>query len=194
MRLLILLSLVFSSCSTVAPHRANNGNWGTIVGPIKTEWGKARDMRLLDDVKYIAPDKTEWIAKAGEKIDGASIPKTFWSILGGPYEGAYRDASVLHDVECDRREKPWQDVHYMFYTAMRSAGVSERQAKIMYAAVYRFGPRWKVVNDKVVSIPLAARREPTTTDVKKLERFVDNANPTIERIEVSEEIPGNPAP
>jgi hypothetical protein len=31
----------------------------------------------------------------------------------------------------------------MFYYAMRSGGVTSPRAAVMYAAVYRFGPRWK---------------------------------------------------
>lgn len=54
----------------------------------------------------------------------------------------YRDASVIHDVACVARTRPWREVHETFYFAMRASGVGEVQAKVMYAAVYHFGPRW----------------------------------------------------
>jgi hypothetical protein len=37
----------------------------------------------------------------------------------------------------------WQSVHRMFYEASRLSGVGELHAKVMYLAVYHFGPRWK---------------------------------------------------
>jgi Protein of unknown function (DUF1353) len=54
----------------------------------------------------------------------------------------YRNASVVHDVACDTRDHPWQDVHRMFYEACRAGGVGEQKAKLVYAAVYHFGPKW----------------------------------------------------
>lgn len=62
--------------------------------------------------------------------------------MGGPFEGQYRNASVVHDVACVKKSEKWEDVHRMFYYAMRAGGVSETRAALMYAAVYKFGPRW----------------------------------------------------
>ena len=66
---------------------------------------------------------------------------------GGTLVREYRDASVIHDYFCDKRRqprRPWQQVHRVFYEAMRLSGVSVVKAKVMYAAVYRFGPRWNL--------------------------------------------------
>src|SRR5712691_12000912 len=38
-----------------------------------------------------------WIAPAGKQSDGASIPRILWPWLGGPYNGFFRDAALLHD-------------------------------------------------------------------------------------------------
>src|SRR5690606_6494125 len=59
------------------------------------------------------------------------------------FEGPYRNASVIHDVACDQKQRPWRDVHRAFYTAMLAAQVDPIKAKIMYGAVYQFGPRWE---------------------------------------------------
>jgi hypothetical protein len=80
--------------------------------------------------------------KAGARIDGATIPRPFWTVTGGPYDGPYRKASVIHDWYCDVRERPWQDVHQMFYDAMIDSGVTPRKAKVMFLAVWACGPRW----------------------------------------------------
>lgn len=100
-------------------------------------------MRLLKSLAYIDPIEVEWIAPKGWVVDGASIPKFAWSIIGGPFEGKYRDASVIHDVACDQKIRPWEDVHEVFHFAMLCSGVTPLKAHIMYAAVYHFGPRWE---------------------------------------------------
>jgi Protein of unknown function (DUF1353) len=64
-----------------------------------------------------------------------------WSVIGGPFEGLYRNASVIHDVACAEQKRAWYMVHRAFYHMMAS-GLGPVQAKIMYAAVYHFGPRW----------------------------------------------------
>ncbi len=104
-----------------------------------------RDTKLLEAVSYTDPCGQVWRAPAGSVVNGASIPRVAWSIVGGPYEGRYRDASVIHDVACDQRNRPWQSVHEVFYFAMLARDTPYWQAKVMYAAVYHFGPRWKAL-------------------------------------------------
>ena len=133
-------------------------------------------------------------------IDGASIPKAFWCSVGGPYEDAYRDASVFHDVACDQRTARWEDVHYLFYTGMRCSGVDEQRAKIMYAAVYRFGPRWAepktdMRGNAVKSLFFTAvRRNPTEAEARRIESWIRNNNPSLKQIEDTTAMPGASAP
>jgi hypothetical protein len=101
-----------------------------------------RLMRVIEPFGFINQDRDRWPVPSGTKIDGASIPQALWSLVGGPFEGKYRNASVVHDYYCDVRIKPWRTVHRMFFNAMRCSGVSEQRAKLMYAAVYFGGPRW----------------------------------------------------
>ncbi|MDQ6622172.1 MAG: DUF1353 domain-containing protein, partial [Verrucomicrobiota bacterium] len=69
--------------------------------------------------------------------------RAFWSVIGGPFEGKYRKASVLHDVAYDDQNRPWEDVDRMFYTAMRASGVGVLTAKTMYYVLVRHGRHWK---------------------------------------------------
>jgi hypothetical protein len=55
-----------------------------------------------------------------------------------------------------------------FYNAMRARGVSDTLAKIMYAAVYHFGPRWP---DPVTNAPPVARTL-SEADFEKLKRAI----------------------
>ncbi len=101
-----------------------------------------RLMRLLEALTYTGADGVMWPVPAGIEVDGASIPRPLWSLIGGPFEGPYRDASIVHDHYCVVRTRSWRDTHRMFHDAMRCSQVSATRAKIMYYFVYRFGPRW----------------------------------------------------
>ncbi len=119
--------------------------FGVYVGRVVAEWDTdGRHMILRKPFAYVDPFGVRWEAPEGSRVDGASIPQIAWSFIGAPFEGKYRDASVLHDVACVERKRPWWDVHDMFYTGMLASGVDPVKAKIMYSAVYHFGPRWRV--------------------------------------------------
>jgi hypothetical protein len=118
-------------------------NWGRFEGDLNVRMlNDGRLCELLADYVYVRQDGSRWMSPKGTRVDGASIPPIFWSLIGGPFEGKYRNASVIHDHYCDTEERSWRDTHRMFYEAMRCNGVAAAQAKIMYYAVYRFGPRW----------------------------------------------------
>lgn len=111
--------------------------------PPRLEWlGDGRSMRLTSPFAFIQAGGTPWPVPAGSVVDGASIPRVFWSLIGGPFEGRYRDASIVHDHFCVTRDRPWPQTHRVFYDAMICSGVAPLKAKVMYYAVYRFGPRW----------------------------------------------------
>jgi len=117
--------------------------FGSFVGALDLRMSNdGRTAILLAPFAYIDPDGRKFETPTGWNVDGASIPWPLWSLIGSPWTGKYREASVIHDYLCDIKKVPWATVHWTFYTAMLANGVAEIQAKIMYVAVYRFGPRW----------------------------------------------------
>jgi len=141
--------LLICSVALVPSH---DGPFGSFVGTVQAEWlSDNRQMRLLQDFAYIDPSGHRWDAPKGSIVDGASIPRLAWTIIGGPFEGRYRNASVVHDVACVRKTQKWRDVHRMFYNATRLGGTNSLLAKIMYGAVYHFGPRWADTTQRLVS-------------------------------------------
>ena len=126
------------------PVPARADDFGKFDGNPQTEWNvDGRTMRLLKNFTYEDPKGDKWVAPAGSTVDGASIPRMFWALIGGPFEGEYRNASIVHDTECTEPYKhDWRAVHRMFYFACRAGGSRLVKAKIMFAAVYHFGPRW----------------------------------------------------
>ena len=116
---------------------------GWFSGPVKTEWvDNGRDMVILNHVSFTAPNGIIWSVYPGEIINGASIPRLFWRVVGSPYVGKYRRASAFHDVYCINRSRTWEAVHKVFKTMMLCDGVSKVKAETMYRAVRHFGPRW----------------------------------------------------
>lgn len=155
-------------------------NFGRFVGTVKTEWiDPDRKMRLLDDFVYVDSVGVDWRAPKSSVIDGASIPRLLWTLVGSPFTGKYRNASVVHDVACDARLRPWEAVHRMFYEACRCGGVDEQMAKVLYAGVYHFGPRWAPSGAALTEPrPLA-----TAEQFEQLKSYVESSNPSLRAIE-----------
>jgi hypothetical protein len=157
-RFRLLLLLFLSAWASSAQCQS----YGKYIGTVQTEWldNDTRKMRLIAPFSYVDPNGVTWTAPAGWVIDGASIPVFAWSVIGGPFNGRYRDASVIHDVACDQKVQPWEMVHEAFYWAMMASGVEAWRAKVMYAAVYHFGPRWpRVVTVSVTPNQTASAEE-----------------------------------
>lgn len=113
---------------------------------------EGRGARVVVQFSFTDGAGIKWVVPTNTIVDGASIPRPFWTLIGGPWDGNYRDASIIHDFYCVRRNRSWQAVHRVFYEAMRARSVDPLKAKIMYYAVYRFGPRWTKLSTKVPSV------------------------------------------
>jgi len=110
-----------------------------------------QNFSLLKEFKFEDPNENVWTVPEGySKLDGASIPRPLWSIVGGPMEGNYLHAAVVHDYYCDVKTRTQHDTHRAFYYGMRTNGVPESKAKAMYLAVAAFGPKWKLTKQTVL--------------------------------------------
>lgn len=110
-------------------------------GEVKTSWiaDHDRDMVLLEDLVFTDSNGRRWIAMRGARINGASIPRFLWSIVGSPYTGFYRRPSVLHDSYYENHLRPRHEVDLMFLDAMIADGVDDHSAALIYNAVKDFG-------------------------------------------------------
>jgi hypothetical protein len=156
--------------------------YGKFEGRVTGTWDDdGRNMQLVEDFSFVDPRGKRWQAPTGSMINGASIPRVFWSVIGGPFEGRFRNASVVHDAACEAQKEPWQEVHRMFYNAMRCSRVGEGKAQTMFWAVYQFGPRWPMPGDEQTVFPFIA--EPDEEVVKKAQRYFDRKQFTTTEIE-----------
>lgn len=102
--------------------------------------------RLASEFTYIDPEGLRWTAPKNMQTDGASIPPFLWQVVGDPFGGRYLYAAIVHDAYCHEKhykgERPHEEVHRMFYRACLCAGVEPDKAKLLYAGVHYFGPKW----------------------------------------------------
>lgn len=113
--------------------------------PLRVELKGEQLFQTTDKLHY-SNRKFDIIINSGFEFDGASIPKTLWSVYGCPFGGLYSLAACLHDAlysthlfnkaMCDR----------LFYEAMIASGVERSTAIQMYLAVRAFGG--SAYNDK----------------------------------------------
>jgi uncharacterized protein DUF1353 len=114
--------------------------------------------------------------------------------MGGPFEGKYRNASVLHDVAYGQHNRPLQDCDRMFYYAMRCSGVSAVESKTMYCALYKFGHHWKFPIKRAQPVKyegaLVARAEEipravpvNPAQINEARDWIRRAEPSLEQIE-----------
>jgi hypothetical protein len=161
-------------------------NWGSYPdGNIKAEWlPDGRSMKLLESFRYIDANGVTWTAPKDAVVDGASIPKEFWTFIGGPFEGKYRNASVCHDVACNERTHRWQDVHHMFYDGMRCSGVEDAKAKTMLWAVWNFGPKWGLQPRPAgTPTPSLIKKPQSPEEVRAIYERIKRENPSVSDIE-----------
>ena len=197
---LLAMFLVTSCASNKKPawlSEAERGphKWGYYSGYVEARWqNDGRNMTLLRDLAYVDPQGVVWTAPAGSEVDGASIPRSLWSVMGGPFEGKYRNASVLHDVAYEQQKRPWEDCDRMFYNAMRCSGVSAAEAGTMYYALYKFGRHWKTSTKRAKPVKIegkmVARGEeipraiPVNSDqVNEARDWIRSTGPSLEQIE-----------
>ena len=143
--------------STASCTRKSSGLCNFINSPVKFS-GKeinlpGRDFPFsitVEKLTFVDAKRKQWVAPVGTFSDGASIPTMFVGIMGHPRSKQFLNAAVVHDAFCATgNEKKayyhtatWQNVHRMFYDAIRVSGVPATKAKTMYAALYLGGPRW----------------------------------------------------
>lgn len=101
-----------------------------------------RSVRTKTNFGFTDSKGYKWEVPSGTELNGAGIPNALWSVVGSPFSGKYRKAAIIHEHAINIRERPYQDVHRMFYEAMIASEVDEPTAKTLYAAVLNFGPRW----------------------------------------------------
>ena len=171
-------------------------NFGHFIGQLVARFAPdGRNVVLEQPLTFVDPTGRQWSAPTGTETDGASVPKLFWTMYP-PFTGAYRAAAVIHDQYCRTRERSWQDTHKVFYYAMRAANVDENTAKVLFGAVYWFGPRWgpSVARARGRRAAQHASTEQQAKFVQDLQAWVVSKNPDLDSLISHVEQAGATAP
>lgn len=111
-------------------------------GVVKTIWhNNHREMTLVETFSYTDPSGKTWTVPENSFINGASIPRSLWTLVGSPYTGPYRRASVIHDYFVGEGSNPnvseaeRKQADKMFYHACRYDGCSKGAAAVLYLGV-----------------------------------------------------------
>ncbi len=103
--------------------------------------GAERVVEIVTLLAFEDPRGKLWVVPNETRVDGASIPQAFWSLISGPFASKYGEALVVHDYYCGTKTEKWQDTHRVFYDGMLANGVDVATTNTMYAGVYWGGPR-----------------------------------------------------
>lgn len=102
------------------------------------ETGPDRRMRLIDGFWFQDRQGKRWDAPGGAIVNGASIPRPLWALVGSPYTGEYRRASIVHDIACVEaggNDALRRAADKMFFVACRAGGCSRWDAIVLYVGV-----------------------------------------------------------
>lgn len=94
--------------------------------------------KLAKPLIYINND-IEIIVKEDFKTDGASIPKTGWTIFGHPFQGEYIESAIVHDALYSSQILTKEDSDMLFLEMLEEQKVNNLKANLMYSAVKIFG-------------------------------------------------------
>jgi hypothetical protein len=95
------LASAFILIATVVTAAAED--FGHYVGTlVLSPMDDGRYMKLVEPYTYVDPSNREWKVPAGEKTDGASVPKFFWTFYA-PFTGNYRNSFTITFARRDQR-------------------------------------------------------------------------------------------
>jgi hypothetical protein len=101
----------------------------------------------------------------------------------------YRKASVVHDAFSRRKVEPWKEVDRMFYAAILTEGLSTREAKLLYMAVYAGGWRWEPRESSCYkschagAALLSWQPDVTLSELAPVADWLQQTDPSLEEIE-----------
>lgn len=147
-RALLLITVLAASPRCFAQSQSKGHFDGSLILRPNPD---GRNMTVVEQFSYTDWNGHTLTAVPGFVSDGATIPRAAWSIIGGPWDGKYRQAAVIHDVGCETHKFSWKITDRMFYEAMIDSQVPQYLALTMYYAVLTGGPRWELVATKTAS-------------------------------------------
>jgi hypothetical protein len=162
---------------------------GRVVVELLEDMEFFHKFRLLEDFAFQDARGKVWIARKGGIVDDQSVPRDLLSVPGLPYVAEYRKAAVLHDYFCRTRTEPWRQVHRAFFEASIADGLTEMQAKALYAVVYAGSWRWETRDSScyrschAASESLAWKPAATAIEIEPVVQWIWQQAPDLDAID-----------
>lgn len=104
--------------------------------PMGDKYATAADLHVnISDV----PQVQHWVhIPKGYVFDGASIPRSMWSVIGSPFEPRLMKAACVHDWYCEHTSHCYESRAIgdsVFFKLLAEAGVSPWRRRIMFVGV-----------------------------------------------------------
>lgn len=102
---------------------------------------EVREAIVLSDFGFVCDEGEIW-SYEGDLVNGASIPRFCWRVVGAPYYGRHRWACIIHDACYFRKDMERKEVDRIWLQALKYSDVNFAKRHMMYRAVRLFGPRF----------------------------------------------------
>ena len=190
-KFLIIISVVALSSGVLAAE-AGEINHGSFQGHVVVEWLDdpfVPTMRLMEPFAFEQSAGRLWQVPQGHVLKGRGMPPLFRDLIGQPFYGGFRKASIIYDHATQEMTQPWDDAQRMFFEASMAEGVHESEAKAMYMLLRAQGSRWEVPGSRCYGSchgktePLSWRPVVDEAAVSELLNWVRRDNPSLLQIE-----------
>ena len=99
------------------------------------------DRGVRKEIAFLDSAGKWWWCYPGDRIDGASIPRFFWRLIGSPFVGTHRTGTALHDCAYIHRQGTQLACDRMMREVCALCGTNAAKNWAMYRAVRRFGKK-----------------------------------------------------
>ena len=167
------------------------GYSGRLAVELVDEIAFVHKLRLLEDFAFQDSHGKLWIARKGGIVDDEAVPRALLRLSGLPFAAEYRKAAVMHAYFCRSRNEPWKQVHRALFDASVAEGLSEREAKALYAVVYAGGWRWETRASSscyrschAASESLAWKPEASAAEIEPVLQWIAQDEPDLDAIDL----------
>lgn len=171
----LLISIIFLGSGASAQNGRFNGDLRI------AQIGNGPSWQLLAPIEYIDPKGRVWKVPRGATVNGASIPRQLWGSVAYPWDGPFAKPSVVHDYFWSVKSRHSQEVHRVFYDALRTTGVPTPTAKVAYLGVLVFGHRWTGTREAYIACAGDRRAENNTITLEEISEMCAGGGPRQRR-------------
>jgi hypothetical protein len=186
----LVSTLAIAGTAVTGTHGAERGGF---EGRVVVEWLDdpfVPSMRTVEDFGFRQKTGKVWKVARGQVFDARGLPPLFGDLVGPPYAGGFRKASMVYESATQTMTEKWDEAQRMFFEAAVAEGVAPLDAKAMYLVLVLQGSRWELPGSRCfgschgLSSPLEWRPVIDEAKAGELVKWVRAADPKLEEIDL----------